>query len=183
MSKKSKFPICVALFESLLIYLCILAATEAGQPVVSRLTITDVSPLNFSVVFIVSEPSDYVYVLHVFDQNMGELTNVSVVRESINHSPAENLGIIKFKVNSLMPNTVYYFQVVISSIATSDVTVYPEDPMMVLTETSTEQVGNDGFVQDIYYRDGSNADGSLLILAVEGGNYPITGWVGGQENP
>jgi hypothetical protein len=160
---------------------CALTQAEAAYPVASRLVLTDVSPVSFSAVWAASEPSTCT--LHVFDQQGRELTEISVISESAIHPPAEDIGVMKVRVNNLLPDTIYYLETVTTSKATGYVTVYPENPIPVLTEESAVPVNNKVLAQEIYTEHGDHAHGSLMVVMVEGGSYPITAWVGGQINP
>jgi hypothetical protein len=170
-----------ALSVVLLVSVCAMRQAQASQPVASRLVLTDVRPVSFSAVWVASEPSTCT--LHVFDQEGRELTEIMVISESAIHPPAEDIGVMKVRVNNLLPDTIYYLETVTTSKATADVTVYPENPIPVLTEKSAGPVNNNGLAQEIYTEHGDHADGSLMVVTVEGGSYPITAWVGGQTNP
>ena len=155
----------------------------AGEPMVSHLVITDVTPLSFSVVWISSEPSNCS--LRVFDDQLQELSGLTVVCESALHAPAEDLGVMKAIVIELQPNTSYYFQTLTTSKADGRVTSYPLQPKNVQTELSIDVVRNDVLAHRILQRNGSTpAVGGLLLAEVEGGSYPVSGWVGDQiEEP
>ena len=169
-------PLLLALF-----WICtnMLSFAVAGEPLVSHLVVTDVTPVGFSVVWISSEPSTCS--LRVFDDQHQELSGLTLVSESGLHPPAEDLGVMKARVIALHPDTSYYFQTVTTSKADGKVTIYPSVPMSVQTEISTEAITNDVLVHRILQRDGStSAVGVLLMAEVDGGSYPISGWVGDQ---
>ena len=170
-----------ALWVALFVFLCIVTRTEAEQPVVSSLVLTDVSPHSFSATWIASEPSTCT--LRVFDQAGQELTGIIAISESAIHPPAEDMGVMKVQVTDLLPETVYHFETITISKATGHMTAYPEDPLPVRTEKSAGLVQNCVLVQEIYTEDGEHALGSLTIVMVEGGSYPITAWVGEEVNP
>ena len=162
---------------------CLLVSTgvEAGQPVVSRLVVTDVSPLSFSVVWIASEPSTCSLLL--FNERHQKLADAKILSESGQHLPAEDLGVMKVRVNNLRPDTTYYIKTVTTSKSEGKITVYPEKPIPVRTEKSAVPVDNTILAQKIYFKDHITGDGCLLLVAVEGGSSPVSGWVGGQPNP
>jgi len=164
-------------------WLCLVVVTFslAGQPVVSQLLVTDVSPRSFSVIWIASEPSTCT--LRVFDQDKKELTGLEIISESASHPPAEDLGVMKVRVVGLKPDTSYYIKTETTPKANGKATIYPVDPMLVQTEKSTFPVNNRVLVQKIYYGKGVPGNGSLLILSVAGCSHPVTGWVGGSTRP
>jgi hypothetical protein len=173
----------IFLLVLLWIYLPLPAMVVAGQPVVSRLTITDVGTTSFSVVWISSEPSTCT--LLVFDEQRELKTGVSIEPDSKEYPPAEELGVMKVSVSGpeIFPNTTYYVQTVTTSKADNQVTIYPQDPISVRTQKTAFPTNNFVLLQDIYFEDGEYGDGSLMIVSVEGSNYPVSGWVGEYPNP
>ena len=165
--------------------LCLGAATgavaEAGQPVVSRLLITDVTPVSFSAIWISSESSTCS--LRVFDGQGQQLTQLAMVSESAAHPPAEELGVMKVRVDGLGLDTAYSVQTVTTSKADGKVTVYPDQPLSVHTEKSAAPIDNSVLVRQIFAKNGANADGALLVIKVAGSSSPVTGWVGQYEWP
>jgi len=69
-------------------------------------------------------------------------------------------------------------QTVTTSKADGKVTVYPDQPLSVHTEKSAAPIDNSVLVRQIYAKNGANADGALLVIAVDGSSSPVTGWVG-----
>jgi len=173
----------VFLLALLWIYLAPPAVALAGQPQVSRLTITDVTPLSFSVVWISSEPSTCT--LLVLNEGGPLETGISFEPESKNYPPAEQLGVMKVRVSgpAIHHDTTYYFQTLTTSKADNTVTVYPEDPISVRTQQSAFPIDNFVLLQDIYFENEEYGDGSLMIVLVEGMNYPVSGWTGEYPNP
>lgn len=182
-----------------LVALVVMVRIEAigGVPSVTDITVTDVTPRSFSVIWASSEPS-YPY-LRVYDDPDGLVPTVNAV---IMPQPvesgsgtiaalAEDNGVMKVRVTGLMPNTTYYFQTATTSKSTSDVTYDPDAAPMLSVATEirvvrTEMAGedevpftNDLIVFDCYLSDGiTPAEGTLLVAVVEGCNYPISGFVG-----
>jgi hypothetical protein len=146
----------------------------------SPFILTDVTPNSFSVVWIASQASTCT--LRVFNEQKQELS-VDVVSENAQQFPAEDIGIMKVRVNSLSPDNLYHFQTVTTSKADTSSTVYPEDPVMVRTEKKSRPVQNKVLIQEIYFDDDSHADGSLMLVSVETASHPISGWVGAVTNP
>ena len=86
---------------------------------------------------------------------------------------------MKVRVSGLKPGTTYYFQIV----TTTDEGTLIEPPNgpfpSVTTELSSSPPINDVLLHKILASDGSTpALGALLLVEVEGADYPITGWVG-----
>jgi hypothetical protein len=162
-------------------YLAMSSWALAGEPVVWRLIVTDVTPVSFSVVYISSESSTGS--VRVFDKNMRELTGLKVLSESQLYPPAEDFGLIQVKVEGLKPNKTYYLQTVTASKSDGKVTVHPKDPVSVRTEKTAIPVNNSILAQKIYFKNEIPGDGSLLIVSLEGSSYPVSGWVGGYPNP
>jgi len=176
-----KMRIYIAIIAFFMTCLSAVVCALAGQPAVSHLRITDVSPLSFSVVWISSEPSNSS--LRVFDARQKELTSVTITSESSLHPPAEDLGVMKVRVSRLKADTTYYLQTITTAKADAKVTVHPKKPIRVRTEKSAIPVNNLVLAQKIYFENQSLGNGCLMVVSVKGGSYPVTGWVGGQANP
>jgi len=171
----------VAIVITLLLCLVVVTWAESGQPVISRVLITDVTPVSFSVVWIASEPSTCS--ARVFDKSMKELAGPKISSESKRHPPAEESGLMQVKVEGLMPDTTYYLQTVTTSKADGKETIYPIKLISVRTEKSATPVNNNILAQKIYFKNQVPGDGSLLIVSLEGSSYPVSGWVGAYPNP
>ena len=169
----------------------------AEVPVVTDVTVTDVTTRSFCVVWASSESSwcD----LNVFDDSDGLISTASAVVtphpiKSWNTAIAllaEDNGVMKVEVTGLDPDSTYYFQTVTTSKSTSDVTYDPDAaPMLSITTeirvVRTEMAGedevpftNDLIVFDCYLLDGvTPAEGTLLVAEVEGCDYPLSSFVG-----
>lgn len=175
----------------------------AGVPVVSDITVTDVTTRSFSVIWSASEPSTSN--LRVYDDADGLVQTLGAVitPQPVNdgsaaiQSAAENNGVMKVRVTGLNPNTTYYFQTVTTSKSTSDVVSFPETAPLsgVTTETRTVRTeisgmyevpfANDLIVFECYLSDGvTPAEGTLLVAGVEGCDYPVSSFVGdGVSSP
>ena len=171
----------ITFIAALLMALAGVRLSLAGQPVVSHLIVTDVNPLAFSVAWVASEASTCT--VRLFDEQHRELADVKAVSESRQHPPAEDLGVMKVRVQGLRPDTNYLVQTVTTSKKDGKITVYPEKPISVRTEKNAVPVSNSVFAQKIYHKNQMKGDGSLLIASVDGESYPVSGWVGGQPNP
>ena len=170
---------------------------HAGVPTVSDVTVTDVTPVSFCVIWASNEPctSD----LNVFEDGNGTvpLTGITIESQPVAGgdssiaTSAENNGVMKVRVTGLEPDTTYYFQTVTISKSTSDITHYPDSaPMLgVGTESRvvrTEMVGSDEvpFTNDLirfecYLPGGvTPAEGALLVAQVVGCDYPVSSFVG-----
>ena len=171
-------------FVALVVWLSLclsMVIVEAGEPVVSRLIVTDVTPVSFSVVYVASEPCKGS--IKVFDEKMRELTGLKVVSESQLHPPAEEYGLMQAKVEKLTPGTLYYLQTVTTSKSDGKVTIHPKEPIRVRTEKTATPVNNPILAQRIYFKNQVPGDGSLFIVSLEGSSYPVSGWVGQYPNP
>lgn len=170
----------------------------AGVPVVSNVTVTDVTPVSFSVAWTSSEASTAA--LNVFfDQGAtAPVPGLVLVSQPVQGEDpsvaqsAENLGVMKVQVTGLDPNTIYYFQTVTTSKSSSQTTYNPAAAPMpeVTTENAvvrTKFLGdqqvpftNAPISLDCYLPGGSTTapTGSLVLAAVDGANYPVSGFVG-----
>jgi hypothetical protein len=142
--------------------------------------VTDVTPVQFSVVWGTSEPATGS--VNVFADADGTIpvTDAVVHFESADHPPAEDIGVMKVRVNNLKPNTQYYFQTKTTSKNSGDVTLDPEIPpfMAVRTEQASMIVNNDVLAQQISMGDGRSTQGTIAIAEVDQASYPVTGWAG-----
>jgi hypothetical protein len=144
----------------------------------ARLTITDVIPSAFSVVWSVSEPATCG--LNVFRDAGGTAPydGAQIVSESAEHFPAENIGVMKVRVAGLEPGSQYFFQTKTTFKKDGSVSLYPEGPpfMEVRTEESSIVVNNDVLALQISPPGGRSNLGILLIGMVDKASYPISGW-------
>ncbi|RLG90099.1 hypothetical protein DRO34_06195 [Candidatus Bathyarchaeota archaeon] len=173
-----------------------------GVPSVKDIMVTDVTTRSFSVIWASSEPSypD----LNVYDDPDGTIPTWGAVitsqpvesGDSWIGALAEDNGVMKVRVTGLLPNTTYYFQTVTTSKSTSDTTIYPDsaplrsvttEALTVRNKASGEDVvpfSNDLIVEECYLNDGvTPAEGTLLVATVEGGDYPVTAFIGDGIDP
>ena len=165
------------------------------------LTVTDVTPHAFSVVWMSDDPVAAAGI-HVYTDSAGgpehDITadlDITLVSES--YPPAHAQGIVKLDVVGLEPNTSYYFDVDMST-ATEPVVdyVYPALDQPLLTAATVEAVqvtgtregdadpdgpiANDLLQFDLYQPDGTTpAAGTLLLItAPDLAAHPLTAFVG-----
>jgi hypothetical protein len=154
----------------------------ASYPIVTLdiayITVTDVTPDGFAVIWQTTEPSTGS--LAVYDESGALLGGLDIVSESALHSPAEDIGVMKVRVSGLDANTTYRFQTVTTAKATGLILFSPSYPQVleVTTEDATTAVTNDRVKQELYDRNGVAAGGALLVASATGAEYPVTAWVG-----
>lgn len=171
-----------------IIWLCPMALAVA--PVVSDITVSDVTPVSFSVVWNsdIAGTSD----LNVFTDSAGTTAVTGATIESqpvINGdagiaAAAENIGVMKVRVTGLTANTTYYFQTQTTEKGGSDVTLFPTTtPLPEVTtagDVTRAQIQDSvevPFTNDLIIFDGDVA-GALLAADVAGSDYPVSGFVG-----
>ena len=182
----------------LAVTLCLLAHGTSAAGIINgnSVWVTDVSPVQFAVVWTTSEPATSS--VRVFEDAKGSVPSFQamLISESAQHPPAEDLGVMKVRVVGLKPDTRYFFQIKSTSKNDKTVELYPSQ--LPFLEVTTEKVStdtssadgnkvddeNDGLVQndvlaqEVIAGDGKSTDGMLIIASVEGASHPITGWVG-----
>jgi len=160
------------------------AGTDLGDPqsyplttfLVEHITVTDVTPDGFSAIWQSGEPATCS--LAVYDETGSPMSGIELVSESALHAPAEDVGVMKVRVNGLEAGKVYFFQTL--TIAKADgLAVFAPYPgvLEVVTESAVSVVENDLVRQRIYGEEGNPAEGALLVGSVTGGEYPVSGWV------
>ena len=99
--------------------------TEASIIDTNSVWVTDVTPVQFSVVWGTSEPATGS--VNVFSDADGTLpvTDAVVYFESGDHPPAEDIGLMKVRVTNLKPNTQYFFQISATAKNSGSVFSYP----------------------------------------------------------
>ena len=165
--------------------------------------ITDVTTRSFSVIWNVSESA--VPEINVFDDPEGftPTDNTTISLFPVNNgdtsvqSAARAAGVMKVEVKGLAPGKTYYFNTKTTSISTNHITLHPETtPLLSVTtelKISRSEISgadefpfaNDLVIMDCYLPDNtSHAEGALLVAGVEGGSYPVSGFVGdGMASP
>jgi len=173
-----------------------------GVPSVQDTMVTDVTTRSFSVIWASSEAS-YSDVNVYDDADCTIPTTDAVTRSQPVASGdasigtlAEDNGVMKVRVTGLLPDTTYYFETVTTSKSTNDTTIYFDstsvssvttEAMTVRTKPSGADVvpfSNDLILEGCYLSDEvTAAEGTLLVATVEGGNYPVTAFVGDGVDP
>lgn len=143
------------------------------------LIVTDVTPVQFCVVWTTSEPATGTVLVFEDAEGTNPYAEAIVKFQSAEHPPAENLGVLKVKVTGLKPDSVYYFQTITTS-DNSDYS-YPINPpfIEVKTEKESTPVRNDIIAMKVTIGDSKPAPGMLVVAKiVDIAAYPVTGWVG-----
>lgn len=167
------------------------AGTDPSDPqsyptatfLVEHIMVSDVTPEGFAVIWQSGEPATCT--LAVYDETGLPLSGVEIVSESALHPPAEDIGVMKVRVNGLESGKMYYFQTLTISKVDGLAVFYPYPEMSgVTTEIAVWAVQNGLITQRTYDEVGSPAQGALLVASVSGGDYPVSGWVvQGTEGP
>ena len=85
--------------------------SDPGIVIVDSLRVTDVTPHAFSAVWATSEPATCSLNLFVDAEGTVADLKVKLVSESAEHSPAEDMGVMKVRVTNLKPATQYFFEI------------------------------------------------------------------------
>ena len=143
------------------------------------LRITDVTPKAFSLLWITKQEALCFANVYADAEGSNVIEGLTITDESDLHPPAGQKGVMKVRVSGLKPQTTYYFRRV--TISNGVVLVEPASRPLpsVTTELTSVILANDLLRHRVWMSDGSTpAEGALLLAEVEGGSYPITGWVG-----
>ena len=187
----------ILLFGLLVLMMLTTGPARAGTPTVKNITISDVTPFSFCVLWSASEPCTGT--LYVYEDIAGTIS----VAVTLEHQPlmggnaaigiaAENLGVMKVRVNGLTPDTTYYVQTVTTSKnAPVDTVMQPAAGALIAVRTEVVvqrtmdtgsaivPTGNDLLVVQARMPDGSSAPmGALVILKLQNASYPISAFVG-----
>jgi hypothetical protein len=144
----------------------------------TRLHVTDVTTRSFSLVWFADRSATCSAKVYADPEGQVSITGLNITSDSVNHPPAEQNGVMKVDVSGLAPGTTYYFQIV--TISDEGTLIEPAGGELpsVRTEGSSKLVNNDVLAHRILMSDGiTPAVGSLLLVEVEGADYPVTGWV------
>ena len=144
----------------------------------SGLRVTDVNTTAFSLVWVANQAATSSAKVYADPNGNQPIEGLTIKDESFDHPPAGQNGVMKVSISGLAPDTTYYYQIV--TISTGAILVEPASGVLpsVRTELITTPVSNDSLAHRILQSDGSTpALGALLLAEVEGGNYPVTGWV------
>jgi hypothetical protein len=147
-----------------------------AQVIGDSLVVTDVTPKQFCVVWVTSEPASGW--LHVFSDPEGTVPALEAVvkSESAEHPPAEEIGVMKIRVVGLEANSEYFFQTVTT--IKNNKAVYYSPVLGVQTEKASAIVRNDVLVQKVTIGESDPAPGMLVIASLENASYPVSAWVG-----
>ena len=169
----------------------------AGLPMVSEMTVTDVTTRSFSVIWIASEPSTPDVVVYDDADGLVETLGVQTSAHPLNNenaairTSAEDMGVMKVRVTGLLPDTTYYFRTQTTSKSTSETTLSPvssplPDATTQMRTTRTEWSGETAipFTNDLIVYASTLLDstppagGILLVASVDGAGAPVSGFVG-----
>jgi hypothetical protein len=166
----------------LVLGVCLLVPDISGAGIVdvNSVRVTDVTPVQFAVVWGTSEPATGSVNVFADADGAVPVMDAVVTFESSAHLPAEDLGVMKVRVTNLQPNTQYFFQVSVTSKNSGSVFAYPDSPpyLGVITEQGTIIVRNDVLAQQISIGNGKSTQGTLAIAEIDLASYPVTGWAG-----
>jgi hypothetical protein len=170
---------------------------EAAGPAVRFITVTDVTPRSFQVVWLSAEPGTGT--LRLFEAP--ECSNEIFTAEITSLSPPPTVGgsasvsqngVMVGKVAELEPDTEYCVRTVTTSSFSNQITIAPEPALRVRTEKKTTRsrrmaVGDPsetGFSNDLAQVSVVRADptlptaGMLVLLKVKGASSPLAAFVG-----
>jgi hypothetical protein len=144
------------------------------------LRVTDVTPTAFSLVWFSGRAATCSAYVYSDPDGNNPVNGVTITDESTAHPPAAQNGVMKVRVSELTPGTTYYFQTVTTTEEGTVVEPGSGPLPSVKTEMGADVAENDVLLHKILKSDGTTpALGALLLAAVEGADYPVTGWVGG----
>ncbi len=177
-----------------------LSPVWASPPTVMDITVTDVTPVSFSVIWNTDQASTCS--LTVFNDENG----VSDISSTVTITPhptrnnnssvvaaAQNRGVMKVRITGLFPATTYYFRTSTITVSSAEESIYPQTaPYLAVTtaaisgktagDTENERpFTNDLISMNVYESDGTTpAQGALVLGVVEGGRYPVSSFVGDE---
>lgn len=170
----------------------------AAAPVVNNITVTDVTPGGFSVLWNSDQAAfSFIRVYNDANGNSEAGGKISISANPLKkdssfiRSASEQAGIMQVRVNGLTPSTSYYFQTLTLSAATGEMTLWPETtPLSEVTtmaqvDRSMEENSSDVlFSNDLVLfvmpnQDGSDMEaGTIVAVEVPGCAYPVSGVAG-----
>jgi hypothetical protein len=151
-------------------------ASSHAAVIEESLMVTDVTPVQFCVVWATSEPAFGWLNVFLDPEATTPYTGAVVTSESAEHPPAEDIGVMKVKVVGLKPDTEYFFQT--ETIAKADNTVHLSPLKRVRTEKVSIIVRNDVLAHKVGIGENKPALGMLVIASVDKASHPVSGWVG-----
>ena len=166
----------------------------AGPPDVSRVQVTDVTPVSFSVVWIAGEPG--IPDVALFEDPKGENpldvpVEIQPASDPVTAEAAQSLGVMKVRVSGLEPGTTYHFRTLTTSLLSHETGLFPPIPSLLSVTTENRVVralaagsieipfSNDLMVCECVMPSGAPCDlGSLVVVRAEGCTHPISAFVG-----
>ena len=165
-------------FYSILLLMCLglFVCGSSHAAITSGPFVTDVNMVQFSVVWTTSEPSSGSVDVFIDSNATTSATEAVVTGESVEHPPAEDIGVIKITVTGLKADTQYFYQAKSITKSTNQVEVSPLGA--VRTEEKVAIVDNGLIAQKVSIGSNKPAPGTLVMASVDQASYPVTGWVG-----
>ncbi|MBU0992357.1 MAG: hypothetical protein KJ737_07665 [Proteobacteria bacterium] len=164
--------------------------------------VTDVTTVSFSVIWASSEASTANLEVYHDEAGTSPVAGTVITAHPVDsgdaaiRTAAEDNGVMKVRVTGLEPNTTYYFRTVTTSKSASVITYFPDVSPFISVTTESQTVrsmvsgsdeipfSNDVIIKDCFLEDGSTpAEGTLLVATVDGGDYPMTTFVGDGIDP
>jgi len=173
------------------------AALAAG-PVVRFITVADVTPRSFEIVWLSSDPATAGLRLFEAPACVNEIFTADITpfpmvqASAVALHAAQDKGVLSVRAAGLTPDTDYCVQTVTTSIFSSLTSTEPTPPLIVRTakRTSRSKAGgptdpnevafsNDLVKIEITHSDpGARTDGAIVLLKVRGGLAPLCAFVG-----
>jgi hypothetical protein len=170
----------------------------AAGPDVRFLTVTDVTPRSFRVVWLSSDPADATLRLFEAPACTNEIFTADVVPFPLVSGvarladEARQRGVMVAQVSGLTPDTDYCVQTVTTSLFDAQQTLAPDPPLIVRTERRTTRAraaspsdpNEVGFSNDLARLQitrsvpGADTRGAVVLLKVRGAASPLTAFVG-----
>ncbi len=181
-----------------LIILLLAGETLASSPLVQDIIITDVTSVSFSVIWTSDQPSNCDIAVFTNENGTEDISATLMITPHPTRSnnptivtAAQNRGVMKVRVSSLTPSSIYYFRLRTTSTSTGEETLTPLNspypPVTTATavaKTTGEGLDETPFTNDLIYQDVFEADGTspangaMLLASIEGGSYPLSSFVG-----
>jgi len=152
----------------------------AGVPSVSQVEVTDATPGSFAVTWLASEPS--IGTLLVFQADCATpLTGLPMTAKG-----SDATGYLKVTVSGLAADTSYCYQTSTTSKSTSELTVSPASPALVVTATAVLRTRSTGttllpFANDLLRTpavylptEADTPEGKLVVLYLDGAKGPVS---------
>jgi len=178
--------------------LCAISLVGAAGPDVRFITVTDLTPRSFRIVWISSDPAQGTLRLFEAPGCVNEIFNAPITpfptvtgdASIVNH--AQQLGVVSVQVEDLQPDTEYCVQTVTTSNFSSLSTTAPDPLLIVRTEKRTTRARAPspsdpnliGFSNDLAKLEitrsvpGADTRGALILVKVEGASTPLSAFVG-----